>query len=669
MPVVVRWSRRRKARTTDSCYIVEKSVKAATACLSLVLLFLSTANAFAQDPPDNPFADFETRVLPNGLKIWYKRMPGQPNVALSVTVQVGSDRDPLGKEQLAHFLEHMQFSDHLGLSTQEIKKQIEDRGGVWNGYTAADRTFYFVHIKKEHALFALDWLYRIASPHEMKPEVVERELHPVEVEVGAKPREMMEWLNALYFNPPYLRSPGLWKREFNMETTERRDFYLYRSLRSITSADLKQFYDSYYSPSRMTVSIIGDVDRDQLFDLAGRTFATLRQVQEPSPQPATTDAGRARSTFSWGFNSDIYYNRRVRFGAMTASDDVMLTFIGRFLNKRLNDRLRFGERKAVYGMSAGSAKRGPAAYFSIAGWIRPSEFKFATGVIDEEIEALRKGSLTDATFEAERSVLVQQLRVSYSTPENLESWVGYDFSNRDRHRDFPDLLSAFQTIRKSDVAEFASQHFVPEREFNETTYPFPLSQAMMGLLGVGLLLGTVKLMRAILTRPVDMKRIRYVAHLRVPGVLLVAGGAVLVSALAIGLRLLVYAYELSSNKFLDSRDSFVLQWLAVALLVATIVAVIVLALSVVPSKVLLFDDRLLIKYYAYRSVSIPLDEIEDLSFQRFGGVWLNRRFWKCVPFKCGLVSPGIYLRRRGGWSYFFDVRDRKELFALLTPVA
>jgi hypothetical protein len=34
-----------------------------------------------------------------------------------------------------------------------------------------------------------------------------------------------------------------------------------------------------------------------------------------------------------------------------------------------------------------------------------------------------------------------------------------------------------------------------------------------------------------------------------------------------------------------------------------------------------------------------------------------------------MVSPGIYLKRRNGWSYFFDVRDREELFGLLKPPA
>ncbi len=94
----------------------------------------------------------------------------------------------------------------------------------------------------------------------------------------------------------------------------------------------------------------------------------------------------------------------------------MTTFISRLLVKRLNERLRFGERKAVYGISAGLVKRGPAGYFSISGTIRPDELDFSRNVIEEELAALRNGSHPDEVFESDRSVLVQQLRVSNASP-------------------------------------------------------------------------------------------------------------------------------------------------------------------------------------------------------------------------------------------------------------
>ena len=376
--------------------------------VSLLLLLLIALPARAEDTVTNPFAGFETHILPNGLKVWFKNMPGQANVALSVVVGAGSDQDPLGKEQMAHFLEHMQFSDHAGLTTKQIKEQIDSRGGVWNGFTTPERTGYYVHIKKEHALFALDWLYRLLSPHDMKPEVVNRERSPVEVEVGARPREIGDWIFALYINPPYLRPPGTWKREFGIETNEARDYYTYRSLRSITPGELKDFYNRYYSPNRMTLNVIGDVDRDAVLSLVQKTFATLPRVQEPWTLVTATDAGRKRATFTWSYRSNIGYTRRIRFATISARDEVVLTFISNFLRQRLNDRLRFGEQKAVYGISTGLIRYGPAGYFQISGTIRESEFDFAKRVIDEELEALRRDSHTQEIFETARSVLIQK---------------------------------------------------------------------------------------------------------------------------------------------------------------------------------------------------------------------------------------------------------------------
>ena len=174
----------------------------------------------AQDSalPPNPFAGFETHHLANGLKVWLKRLPGDPVVSVSLAVPFGSDNDPPGKEQLAHFTEHMLFSDHLGRNEQEIKREIEELGGLYNAATRADETFYFVRIGKEHALFAIEWLYRIVSPHSMDPEIVDKQREPVALELGARPRQFFDWLWAHYINPPALRPPGFWEREFGIKT-------------------------------------------------------------------------------------------------------------------------------------------------------------------------------------------------------------------------------------------------------------------------------------------------------------------------------------------------------------------------------------------------------------------------------------------------------------------
>jgi predicted Zn-dependent peptidase len=558
----------------------------------------------------------------------------------------------------------MLFADHLGKTGKDIKKEIEDRGGVWNGYTSPERTFYFVHIKNEHALFALEWLYHVVSPHEMAPDVVERERRPVEVEVGAKPREALDWIDALYINPVLLRLPDFWETEFGLAYPQR-DWNPYRSLHAITPEELRQFYDRYYSPAAMTVTVIGDLDRADVFAAIDKTFQKLEPKAKADTTRPVKDAGRSRSTYDWGFQSDVSYTRRFRFATYSGRDEILLRFVGDILGKRLNDLLRFGERKSVYGLSAGLSKRGPAGFFYVSGRIKPDDFEYARKVIDDEIQALGSGSLSDKDFEADRSTIIQQLRVSNSTPAALESWVANVFNDRDRWPDFPDLISEFQNIRKAEVAAFVTEHFQPEREYQSATYPSPVSQLALGAMAIAFLFAAFRMIRYLLIRPVDMKRIRYVARFRIPRALYLGAGAVWLVALAIVLRLVGFLYEIISVKLVVTQGSVFVQWSVYALMAFSMLALVIAALSLVPSKLLLFDDRLLIKYFAYRSVSIPLGEIEEVSLTRFPSVWLGKRILKCVPLKFAILSPGIYLRRRRGWNYFFDVRDRVEFSRLL----
>jgi len=71
--------------------------------------------------------------------------------------------DPRGKEETAHFLEHMLFGDHRSLTELEIKEQVDSLGGSGNGYTSPNRTFYYVTLPAEFGLLGIEWLATIAT--------------------------------------------------------------------------------------------------------------------------------------------------------------------------------------------------------------------------------------------------------------------------------------------------------------------------------------------------------------------------------------------------------------------------------------------------------------------------------------------------------------------------
>lgn len=625
-----------------------------------------TSDTTPQDPAAelaNPFAGFETIRLSNGVKVWFKRLPGVPNVSVSAGIPVGSDADPPGKEQLAHFTEHMLFSDHEGRTEQEIKDAVEGIGGRRNGFTFADHTWYYVTIGREHGLFAIEWLAGIMSPHEMDPAVVERGREPVENEIGAREREILDHLGAL-LNPTWLGPPGFWEREFGIEPLRPPGTYMWRSLNSITPDDLRGFYERYYAPGNMTVTIVGDLDRDEALAVAERTFGSFPAREVNRLEITTEDPGRGTAEYRWGILAGVQYLSTHKLFEPTADDLLTSLFVRDLLNRRLGQRLRYGERKAVYGASVNLVQRGPAAYLRLFTRIDEEDYDFATGVIDEEIEWLRAGAHDPAEFEADRAAVIERLRAANQTSAALNNWTQSYFFDPAVFEDFPDVVSYYENLTQEEVASFASEVFDESRLILSVLRPLPFDQVVPVLAVGALIWGTILMMGRWLTTPVQMKEIRYIARLRLP--------EVLVGAYTLGLVACLGAVAIASElgmrwmtPWIRSIDSYPVQTAATGLMVFAVLSLALLIYAAAPRKLLLFSDHVRIKGRAWRSRILHAEDIDEISIRRFPSVWLHPRILRSPPLTFGLLKPGIWLKPRKGRSYFFRVRDTDELAEVL----
>ena len=612
----------------------------------------------------NPFAGFETHYLANGVKVWFKRLGGAPNVAVSAGVPVGSDADPPGREELAHFTEHMLFSDHNGRTEHEIKDAVEGLGGIRNGITYRDHTWYYVTIAREHGLFAIEWLADILSPHAMEPDVVERGREPVQNEIGARPRELYGHLRAT-LNPAWMMRPGFWEREFGMRPLRDPFPDEWNSLRRITPEDLRGFYDRYYAPGAMTVTIVGDLDRDEALAVAARSFGKIPARPVQRWETAVADPGRGSARYGWRYQARVEYRSRHKLFKPTADELLAALFIRDLLNRRLEQRLRFGERKAAYGVRASLVTRGPAAYLELSTGIDRDDYAFAAAVIDEEIEFLRGGTLEPARFETDRAALVERLRASNRTAISLNAWSVSHFYDPEVFTDFPDLLSYYEGVSQATVASFAEHLFDPSRRALTVIRPQPVRQELLVAVLLLLVWITLRVLARVLTRPIRMRGLLYIARFRLPALLWAAYTLGVALAVLVLARLAVAGYDRVASRWVESIDHYTVQAVgaAVALVLLLVASSLIVASS--PRRILLFSDHLRIKSRAWRSRILKPEDIAEISVRRFGEVWLSRDVLRSPPLAFGLIRPGIHVRPHTGRSYFFRSRDTKELAEVL----
>jgi predicted Zn-dependent peptidase len=639
------------------------SLRCDVALLTLLVLCVPLpvrAQARDEPLPPNPFADVTSFMLPNGLRVWYRHLPGAGTASVTLTVPHGAGDDLPGLEGTAHLLEHALFSDRDGRTESEIVREVQDRGGVFNASTSFDRTAYYLTIGGDNTAFAIRWLHGVLAPREFTATGVARSREPVAIETRVKPRSVVDRAVALATHPS-LRPAGFWMREFGLTTADARDVDAHAALHAITPADLQHFYDTYYVPTRMTLLVVSDVPLAHVQGVLTETFGTLPWRPEPAAPPATAPRTGATSRHFWNEVAATEFALRYRVRNLDAADHQRLIFLGDLLRRRLFERLRLTAEPAVYSVSANTVMLRDAAFFGITAAIMPEREEAARAIILEELDRLRTLPDDSAAFYRDRDAVARQLRLQNGTPAALQQWLLHSFHQPSVHAVLPDLGEYYATVGPDSLAAFAQRLFTEDNRILSVTRPLPLSTPVLAGLLALVLAAAVRLYRHRAAVPADMSRVRFVGRIRrrpaarIAGFMLAAGGT------AVGLRLIVAAAHHASDRWLLRLDGFLYQYtpLAVLLFLTALAALHILGL--IPARVLVFDDHVRLKSRTYASRLIPGNLISTVRLARRGEVG---------GAAGALTGPsrGVLIGLADGRSRFIGVRDPEALVRSLIPL-
>ncbi|CAG9296934.1 insulinase family protein [Celerinatantimonas diazotrophica] len=194
--------------------------------------------------------EYRTVTLDNGLKALLISDPQTPKAAAALAINVGHFDDPLPREGLAHFLEHMLFLGtekypHAG----EYQQYISHHGGSNNAWTGTEFTNFFFDIDNDWLEGALDRFSQFFISPLFTPELVDKERQAVDSEYQLKIQDDVRRLYQVHkqtINPEHPFSKFSVGSE---KTLADRPDHCVRD-------DLLKFYHQHYSADRMTFVLI-----------------------------------------------------------------------------------------------------------------------------------------------------------------------------------------------------------------------------------------------------------------------------------------------------------------------------------------------------------------------------------------------------------------------------
>ena len=206
-----------------------------------------------------------TYSLDNGMDIVVIEDHRAPVVVHMLWYRAGSADEPIGSSGVAHYLEHLLFKATETVESGEFQRVVAANGGSDNAFTSYDYTGYFQRVAADRLplmmQYEADRMNNLVLTEEdivtERGVIIEERNQRVENSPGALAREQMR--AAQYLNHRYGVPIIGWMHE----------------MEELDMEDALSFYDLYYSPNNTILIVAGDVQPDEVYDLAQQYYGPI----------------------------------------------------------------------------------------------------------------------------------------------------------------------------------------------------------------------------------------------------------------------------------------------------------------------------------------------------------------------------------------------------------
>lgn len=230
-----------------------------------------------------PTLAVEQYQLQNGLTVMLSPDARVPAVAVEIVYLVGSAYERPGRTGFAHLFEHLMFQGSLHYD-HDYFTPFEPIGGDVNGTTSHDRTNYYEEVPSNYAELPL-WLEsdRLRTlPQALTQQKLDNQRDVVRNERRQRyeitPYGMDHWYLGETMYPvghPYRHTP----------------IGSHEDLERATLADVKAFFNTYYTPKNAGLVVVGDFEPAKMKALLQHYFGDIpagARAPVPEAKPAPT---------------------------------------------------------------------------------------------------------------------------------------------------------------------------------------------------------------------------------------------------------------------------------------------------------------------------------------------------------------------------------------------
>lgn len=217
--------------------------------------------------------EFNKFTLNNGLRVIVHQDKTTPVVAFNLLYDVGARDENPEKTGFAHLFEHLMFEGSVNIPNYDLP--LQRAGGENNAFTNNDITNYYITLPKEN----LETAFWLESDRMMELDFSQEKL-------DIQKKVVVEEFKQRYLNQPYgdwnlyLRPLAYKVHPYQWPTIGKEISHIEEA----TLQEVKDFFFTHYAPNNAVLVVAGNVEVDEIKQLANKWFGPIEKRNVPKRQ-------------------------------------------------------------------------------------------------------------------------------------------------------------------------------------------------------------------------------------------------------------------------------------------------------------------------------------------------------------------------------------------------
>jgi len=391
-------------------------------------------------------------TLKNGLELIVREDHRNPIMVFSVFIDVGSASEgEYSGSGISHLVEHMLFKGTKKYPLGAIENILHIYGGKIDGWTSYDYTGFRITILKEHEDVAIDILKEMLSEPTFNEKELKKEKEVIEREMDLSKDNPGRKISRLTFSSAYIRHP------YRIPIIGYKE-----NFRRLDRKKLLSFFRENYTPERMVITVVGDMDREKTLDAIKDAFGDLPRGKNTFPSIPQEPAQITKREVEEALDIEgTYLNIAFHSTGLLDKDlyamDILSFILGGGESSVLNKRIRL-EKELALSVSAYNYTPRYPGLFVISSVLKDEKISEVAGEIIKEIEGIKEKGVKNEELEKAKNNFIAGYIYQKETLESQSNDLAIAELLTGNPEFFELYIERIKSVTLADVQQVANRY-------------------------------------------------------------------------------------------------------------------------------------------------------------------------------------------------------------------